>query len=47
MDKRKCVDHSHETGRFRGILCLNCNLGLGHFRDSGVILESAILYLVE
>ncbi|GAA3239677.1 endonuclease VII domain-containing protein [Nonomuraea helvata] len=39
------VDHSHETGQVRGILCFNCNNGLGHFGDSLVLLESAALYL--
>lgn len=41
------VDHNHKTGAIRGILCMNCNTGLGHFRDSTKLLRSAILYLGE
>ena len=33
------VDHCHETGRIRGIVCLNCNQGLGKFRDDPGLLE--------
>ncbi|MEW9551625.1 endonuclease domain-containing protein [Nonomuraea sp. NPDC050783] len=39
------VDHSHVTGRVRGVLCFNCNNGLGHFGDNTVLLELAALYL--
>ncbi|MER6005574.1 endonuclease domain-containing protein [Nonomuraea angiospora] len=39
------VDHSHLTGQVRGILCFNCNNGLGHFGDNLVLLELAALYL--
>lgn len=39
------VDHCHATGQVRGILCFNCNNGLGHFQDSLVGLELAALYL--
>ncbi|MEV4179273.1 endonuclease VII domain-containing protein [Nonomuraea sp. NPDC049709] len=39
------VDHSHETGQVRGVLCFNCNNGLGHFGDNTVLLELAALYL--
>jgi hypothetical protein len=40
-----CVDHNHESGNIRGVLCHNCNLGLGNFRDSVRALHAAARYL--
>lgn len=39
------VDHDHETGRVRGLLCTNCNTALGKLKDNVTFLEKAILYL--
>jgi len=45
LDKNLCVDHDHETGEIRGLLCRCCNSGLGHFRDNTQTLQNAIEYL--
>ena len=42
-----CVDHCHETGKVRGLLCENCNTGLGKLQDNVEILRKAIDYLKE
>jgi len=39
------VDHCHKTGVIRGILCNNCNNGLGNFKDNIDFLKEAITYL--
>jgi hypothetical protein len=39
------IDHDHETGEVRGLLCLNCNRGLGRVKENIKILENAVHYL--
>jgi hypothetical protein len=39
------IDHCHKTNKVRGILCVNCNLGLGNFKDKEEYLYNAIEYL--
>lgn len=41
------IDHNHDTGEFRGVLCKQCNRALGMFGDSVTILKSAMEYLVD
>lgn len=40
------VDHDHKTEKFRGLICSNCNLGLGKFKDDPELLEFARMYLL-
>jgi hypothetical protein len=43
--RRLAVDHCHTTSAVRGLLCRECNLGLGYFKDSITTLRLAVLYL--
>ena len=47
VDKRFAVDHNHDTGEVRGLLCSNCNRALGLFGDNTENLAKAIIYLQE
>ncbi|QPX48172.1 endonuclease VII [Synechococcus phage S-SRM01] len=41
------MDHNHNSGKFRGMLCHHCNRGLGNFKDNINTLHAAIEYLRE
>lgn len=39
------IDHHHETGEVRGLLCMNCNSAIGFLRDNPEIVDAAAAYL--
>jgi hypothetical protein len=43
--RRLAIDHDHQTGDVRGVLCNNCNNGLGSFSDNIEQMLKAIDYL--
>lgn len=45
LTRNLAVDHNHITGEIRGLLCSNCNTGIGNLRDDVNLLERAIEYL--
>jgi hypothetical protein len=45
--RRLAVDHDHSNGIVRGLLCINCNKGLGNFKDNVELLNTAINYLTN
>jgi hypothetical protein len=47
IGKNCYVDHNHETGKIRCLLCSNCNTGLGFFKDSGKLLLLAAKYVID
>ena len=46
-DVRLVVDHCHETGVTRGLLCNNCNRAIGLLGDDPILLRRAITYLMQ
>ena len=43
--ERYDVDHDHITDKVRGLLCHQCNVGLGQFKDNIEVFKEAIRYL--
>jgi len=44
-DQILCIDHSHETGKVRALLCRKCNTGLGCYDDDPAFARKAAAYL--
>ena len=44
-DRDKHVDHNHETGKVRAVLCNNCNVALGLLKDDDLKLTGLLRYL--
>lgn len=40
-----CIDHNHNNGKIRSLLCGSCNRGLGLFKDNPNLLERAAEYI--
>ena len=47
LSKKLCVDHDHKTGEVRGLLCADCNIGLGNLKDDPEIIENLLTYIKE
>lgn len=45
--KKLVIDHDHNTGKIRGLLCNECNRGIGYLKDSVDILEKSVEYLKQ
>jgi hypothetical protein len=41
------VDHNHDTGEIRGLLCTRCNTAIGLLQDDVVLLANATAYLAS
>lgn len=43
--RKMSVDHNHQTGKVRSLLCRNCNMAIGNFKEDVEILKKAVAYL--
>jgi hypothetical protein len=46
-NKKTVVDHCHDTGMVRGVLCHSCNCAIGLLKDSISTIENALHYLQD
>lgn len=46
IKRRLDVDHCHTTGKIRGLLCTNCNRGIGYFYENLELLDRAKEYII-
>jgi hypothetical protein len=44
---RLSVDHNHDTGQIRGLLCRNCNSAVGHIEAKPIRLQAIAAYLAK
>jgi len=42
---RLCIDHCHDTGKVRGLLCATCNSAIGLLGDTAERVQRAVEYL--
>lgn len=47
LKRRPAIDHDHITGKFRGLLCTNCNTSLGLLKENREIILNLLSYLKE
>ncbi len=47
ITNKPCIDHKHKSDIIRGLLCSNCNAGLGHLGDNPYVLRKAATYIEE
>lgn len=45
IKKQNHIDHCHNTQMIRGLLCVNCNVGIGMFKDDPTVLRNAADYI--
>lgn len=45
--KMLAIDHDHTTGKARGLICQQCNIGIGALQDSPDLIRRAVRYLLE
>ena len=45
--ENSAIDHNHDSGKIRGILCKSCNRGIGLLKDEAQVLNRAYKYLIS